>query len=534
MRYISLFSGIEAASVAWSNLGWTCLGVSEIDPFACAVLKHHFPNVPNLGNVSDITKEQINELKEQHPTEPLIVVGGSPCQSFSIAGNKKGLSDPRGQLMFQYIRVVKIARPKYFVWENVGGALSSNKGQDFACLLEEMAQLGYSLCWRVLDSQYFGVPQRRKRVFLIGCLGNPRGGYEVLFESESSQGNNEPSRKTRKEDPTKTETSIGKHDRRQKITMLKNTQSSTSCYEQTETSFTLTAAMGTGGGHVPMITGQSLHESRKQRCGYEEQKICPTLESAMGKGGGNIPMLVTEQSFGQYKFNNISATLRAARGSLDSNLVIQHDLDFETVGTLCARDYKGVATHDLPKGQKLICERRAFTQNSRCEVRYIGGDGNSVGGLSANSGAHQTNYIQEEVVYVAPNNEDVAAPISKANGEVWENQKTFMSLSTGGGQLGHGHASVRIENKVRRLTPKECERLQGFPDDWTKIPYRGKEAKDCPMSPRYKALGNSMAVPVMQWIGERIDLFEKYGNCDDHNFEPTNKPKKKSIESHTA
>ena len=127
MKYLSLFSGIEAASVAWHDFGWTCVGVSEIDPFPCAVLKERFPDVPNLGDITEITKERLDEIKAENGAID-IVVGGSPCQSFSVAGQRKGLEDPRGNLMFEYCRVVRTVRPKYFIWENVPGALSSGKG----------------------------------------------------------------------------------------------------------------------------------------------------------------------------------------------------------------------------------------------------------------------------------------------------------------------------------------------------------------------------------------------------------------------
>ena len=580
MNYLSLFSGIEAASVAWSNLDWNCVGFSEIDPFACAVLQHHYPNTPNLGNVSDITEEKINEIKEKYGAID-VVVGGSPCQSFSVAGNRQGLDDLRGQLMFQYIRVVGITRPKWFIWENVGGALSSNKGKDFACLLEEMAKFGYALCWRVLDSQYFGIPQRRRRIFLVGCLGNPNGSYEVLFERKSGNGDNKKSREKGERNTSKTQRSIGEHDKSNKVTMLESNQNNASISENAKICFTLKASMGMGGGHTPMVVDDdycSVFHSKH----LKEHSKCPTLIARIGTGGNNLPMV------------------------LDNDYSITHDLDHNIVSTLCARDYKGVATHDLPKGQKLIPEKHIFTQNTRSEVRYIGGHGQICGALSATSGMNQTNYVHEDTVFVSPNGQiyseidymqykptsnvatirsstpqnnnlhvesaigcdlyntsidtngkcttltahgnatgsgprvivkkqahsevDVSAPISKGNGECWENNKTFSSLSGGGGIAGQGYACVRVESRVRRLTPMECERLQGFPDGWTEIPYRGKEAKDCPMSPRYKALGNSMAVPVMQWIGERIDLFSKYGNCDNHNFIPINKCKKKSID----
>lgn len=364
MKYLSLFSGIEAASVAWKDLDWECVGVCEIDKFASAVLKHHYPTVPNYGDITTLSEEKLNEIKNTHADEPLLVIGGSPCQSFSICGRKEGLDDPRGNLMFEYVRVVETLQPKYFIWENVPNVLSKGMSAAFGTLLRSMVECGYSIGWRVLDAQHFGVAQRRRRVFLIGCIGE-ESPFEILFESQSMQGSSESSRKVQQDNPSNTTSSPSKHHRvRPKlefVSMLKNTQSSTSCYEPADVSFTLTANMGTGGGHVPMISDPK-----------------PTRNK---------------------------------------------------VGTLCARDFKG------------------------------------------------------------PSRE-------------WVNQGKFIP------HMG----------KVRKLTPIECERLQGFPDNYTRISWNGKDEDNCPVSPRYKTLGNSMAVPVMRWLGERIDMYEKKGTTDGYKF----------------
>lgn len=179
IRYISLFSGIEAASCAWEPLGWEPVAFSEIEPFPCAVLAERFPDVPNLG---DITEIDWKEVLERYGNVDLIV-GGSPCQSFSVAGKREGLSG-ESRLMFEYIRAVQEVRPRWFVWENVPGALTSEGGAAFGQLLREMDGLGYGVAWRVLDSRFFGVPQRRRRVFAVGRLGNIDGPCQVLFEPE--------------------------------------------------------------------------------------------------------------------------------------------------------------------------------------------------------------------------------------------------------------------------------------------------------------------------------------------------------------
>lgn len=190
MRYVSIFSGVEAATLAWEPLGWEPLAFCEIDDFPSAVLAEHWPNVPNLG---DITK--VDWKKEIHGAVDL-VVGGSPCTSFSIAGKREGLKGASG-LMFEYIRCVQELMPRWFLWENVKGALSCEGGAAFGQLLREMDALGYGLAWRVLDAQFFGVAQRRERLFLVGHLGDARA-CEVLFEPESMCWDTPSSREKRK------------------------------------------------------------------------------------------------------------------------------------------------------------------------------------------------------------------------------------------------------------------------------------------------------------------------------------------------
>ena len=191
MRYISLFSGVEAATLAWEPLGWEAVAFAEIEPFPSAVLAERWPDVPNLGDVTKV------DWSEYRGTVDL-VVGGSPCQAFSVAGKREGLLDERGQLMLEYVRAVREVEPRWFLWENVPGVLSQDKGRAFGTLLGEMADIGYSCAWRVLDAQFFGVAQRRRRVFLVGCLGGGAGAAAaVLFEPESVSGNTQTSKQKR-------------------------------------------------------------------------------------------------------------------------------------------------------------------------------------------------------------------------------------------------------------------------------------------------------------------------------------------------
>jgi DNA-cytosine methyltransferase len=204
MKYGSVCSGIEAASVAWHDLGWEPQWFSEIEQFPSEVLKHRFPTVPNLGDMTTINQ---NPIADERPID--LLVGGTPCQSFSVAGLRKGLADPRGNLMLTFLSIADKFRPKWVVWENVPGVLSSNGGRDFGTFLGALGELGYGFAYRVLDAQHFGVAQRRRRVFVVGYLGDWRVAAAVLFERESLQGNTKPSRKKREEVTSDVEGSVG-------------------------------------------------------------------------------------------------------------------------------------------------------------------------------------------------------------------------------------------------------------------------------------------------------------------------------------
>ena len=305
MTYLSVCSGIEAVSVAWESLGFTPIGFAEIGKFPCELLRQKYPNVKNYGDITQYEKWNIGQFD--------ILAGGTPCQSFSIAGKRGGTADERGALMYAYLGIVETYRPCWVIWENVPGVLSSNSGYDFASFLAGLEECGYGWAYRVLDAQYFGVPQRRRRVFVIGHIDNRTDlAAKVLFEPESMCGDIAAGSETQKE---------------------------------------TTAVIGKGVNYF--------------------------------RRGGNF----------KYHKDKKAATLRSSAASDCFDLVLTR------------------------------------------EKKYI-----------------------------------------------------------------------------RRLTPLECERLQGFPDNYTQIEWRGKPAEQCPDSLRYKAIGNSMAVPVMRWIGERIKRItgEKY------------------------
>jgi DNA (cytosine-5)-methyltransferase 1 len=323
MRYLSVCSGIEAASVAWRGLGWKPVALSDIDAFSRAVLAYRFPDVPLHGDFTTIGASDYGAVE--------LLVGGTPCQSFSFAGLRNGLDSDRGNLALEFIRLAWRVRPRWILWENVPGVLSSNKGRDFGAILGALEQLGYGWSYRVLDAQYFGVPQRRRRVFVVGHLGDWRRAAAILFERHSLQGN--PSEGCKK--------------------------------RQTSTTNT-----------CPSLDNESLIAFGWQNSASQglsaSAKLAPTLDAS------KIPAIV-------------------------------------------------------------------FTSHTKTQDTVLNNTGRTISPTPS---------------------------------------KTI----------------------IRRLMPRECERLQGFPDDWTLVPYQGKLATD---SPRYKAIGNSMAVPVMNWIGSRIASIDK-------------------------
>ena len=340
MVYGSVCSGIEAATVAWEPLGWRASFFSEIEAFPRAVLRHRFPHVPLHGDFTTIKGDEYEPID--------VLVGGTPCQSFSIAGLRGGLDDDRGNLSLEFLRLADRTRARWILWENVPGVLSSFEGRDFGAIVTGLVELGYGCAWRILDAQYWGLAQRRRRVFLVGCFGNWRGAAAVLFERASLQGHPAPSRQAR-------ESIAG--------TLGESSQSGGS----------RTTDLDNSGAFIPV-----------------------QANTLMSFGHGPNPLDETLVAFGGNRTSgpiDVTPALLAQPGS-------GFKCDFES--------------------------------------------------------------------------------------------ETFITAAVA----------------VRRLTPREAERLQGFPDDYTAIPWRGKPAAECPDGPRYKALGNSMAVPVVRWIGRRIAMVD--------------------------
>ena len=431
MKYGSVCSGVEAATVAWHPLGWEPQWFSEIEKFPSAVLQHHYPDTPNHGDMTSF---------KEWPDDPInVLVGGTPCQSFSVAGLRKGLADPRGNLMLTYLAIAARYQPNWLVWENVPGVLSSNRGRDFGTFLGALAELGYGFAYRVLDAQYFGVAQRRRRVFVVGYLGDWKRAAAVLFERESLSGHPAPSRETRE-----------------------------------KVAGTIVASSFTGG------------PSGKPE-GAAVNHFVPAVAGSLDTqcGGGKL----THQSA-----NN-------------GHLILEKDL----MGTLTARMFASLGARDVEEGALHPVAFDAYNQEvtgavSKTVAARSDQDTASCIAFGAQNSASQGDSVSEHVTPTLDKSKTPAVATHSVAG-------TMLSRNTSGGfsnSIDHAAAGYMAmqDMQVRRLTPTECERLQGFPDNYTQIPYRNKPAKSCPDGPRYKAMGNSMAVPVMRWIGERINMVE--------------------------
>lgn len=451
MRFLSVCSGIEAASVAWRPLGWQPVAFAEIAAFPAALLSFRYPDVPNLGDLRDINGADFRGKTD-------VLVGGTPCQSFSVAGLRRGLEDERGNLALEFVRIADESAPAFVVWENVPGVLS-DRGNAFGCFLGALAgetsQLeppggrwanagyvlgpGRAIAWRTLDAQYFGLAQRRKRVFLVAC---PRSGADprkVLFEYGGLRRDSAPGREA-----------------------------------GADLAGTLDASLGSsrGAGTPPGAVTQAL-TGRMGEGGPDDNKA---------QGGFYVPEIVAQ-----------ALSCKWSKGTSGPAGDEHHNL----VAT--ALRAEGFDASEDGTGRQNLVVAPPLTGN-----QY--GDHESREGL----------LVPEQSPGIAPmfpQNVDMVASVAirgregGASVEMRADGTANALRASEGGRRGEGCGAVLHLSAVRRLTPRECERLQGFPDNYTLIPYRGKAAADCADGPRYKALGNSMAVPVMRWIGERIQLY---------------------------
>ncbi len=409
-------SGIEAATVAWHQLGWEAAGFAEIEPFPAAVLAHHYPAVKNLGDMTNYKEWDLGTVD--------LLVGGTPCQSFSVAGLRKGLADPRGNLALVYCGILDHFRPKWCVWENVPGVLSSNGGRDFGSFLGALAELGYGFAYRVLDAQYFGVAQRRRRVFVVGHLGDWRAAAEVLFEPESLRRDTAPSREAG---------------------------------QKVAGTFKARANSGGWGSDVELAASEYMQ-----------------------------PVTARMVAFGEYVDDGTASAMKA-RDYKDATDLIAQPIVYDTTNITSPQNGSNPQPGDpcftLAKGQHppLLAQPMAFDGYNQT--------------LSTTSQTIRSDKTDGDHIGMVL--QDIAQPVT-------ESGELASTLRTGGNDHADVYNSVAINMAVRRLTPVECERLQGFPDNYTNIPWR--KQPESPDGPRYKALGNSMAVPVMGWIGKRIQM----------------------------
>ncbi|MCU8817795.1 phage N-6-adenine-methyltransferase [Klebsiella quasipneumoniae] len=413
MIYGSICSGIEAATVAWEPLGWKAAWFSEIEAFPSAVLAERWPEVVNLGDMTKIAAA----VRAGEVQAPDVMVGGTPCQAFSIAGLRNGLSDARGQLTLSYVELANAIDDKriergeeeaIFVWENVPGVLTSHDNA-FGCFLAGLAgesceiepsggKWTHSGCvygpqrtiaWIVKDAQYFGVAQRRKRVFVVASARKGFDPGQVLFESEGVRRDTPPSR-------------------------------------EPQTAVAALTARGVG------------------TCGADDNQAQAGHLLAFGGGntGGNIDVAACLTAKGQRIDFEVETFAVHGTQDPDTNLELAHTLG------------RNHGQENAIFSEPFTLAIRGRNEGSTVEIR----------------------------------NDGVANAL----------------LTPNGGRAGMGVGAISWGMQVRRLMPVECERLQGFPDNHTLISWRGKEATECPDGPRYRAIGNSMAVPVMRWIGERI------------------------------
>jgi DNA (cytosine-5)-methyltransferase 1 len=441
LTYGSVCSGIEAATVAWHPLGWRPAFFSEIEKFPRAVLAHHYPDVPLHGDFTTIEAGQYADID--------VLVGGTPCQSFSVAGLRKGLADERGNLALEFCLLAQRLGPKWVVWENVPGVLSLDGGRAFASILGGLAECGYGLAYRVLDAQFvrvdgFGraVPQRRRRVFVVGHLGDWRRAAAVLFERESLSGNPAPRRKAGQ-----------------------------------NAAPTLAARTRGGGG---------LGTDFDCDGGLIAATVAPTVRAGGNVTGGDRPygtdVDTCDSLIALNSLNGASHSLHAKRtatGVFDGQVetFVAHALRAD--GFDASEDGTGRGTPLVPVAAPICFSAKDY-----------GADAISDLSPTLRSGGHNESHANAGVM--------PAIAFDARQSDVIQYGDKAGPLDTDGSTIG-----ILTNWRVRRLTPRECERLQGFPDDYTLISIRGKPAAD---DPRYKALGNSMACNVMRWIGTRIEM----------------------------
>ncbi len=505
LKFISICSGIEAASVAWEPLGWTPLAFSEIEPFPCAVLKHHYPHVPNFG---DMTK--FDEWPEDVLAECDVLVGGCPCQAFSVAGLRQSLADARGNLTLVFVKLInhidairsKHGRPPIIiVYENVPGILSTGDnafGNFLGALSGEDGALQppggkwtnaglvcgptRDLAWRVLDAQYFGVAQRRRRVFLVG---HSRAGalrpVKVLLVEQGVQRHSAPSRET---------------GQRAAPTLAARTRGGGGLGTDFDLDGGLVRHDGGVGGVATLAFDpkQIAHPANHSRPKVGDP--CHPLRAVANCEPAIAHVVAYSIQAGATRTNPNSGP-DGVGVQIDHAYTIEARSEVQCVAHVVAPPL--TASNDpsrSPQLSEVTQQVEAVLRAQYPEIAEVCGtisDGAHNGGGLNGQDAYTGRILP--VVQCATGDRTHALTTRSAAEE-----DGTLRASTGGGDKPHVLASMA----VRRLLPVECERLQGFPDEYTRIPWKNKPASECPDGPRYKALGNSMAVPCMYWIGWQI------------------------------
>ena len=527
MKFGSVCSGIEAASVAWHPLGWTAAWLSEIEPFPCAVLKHHYPDVPNHGDMTLLPEKILSSQVEA----PDLFCGGTPCQAFSVAGLRNSLDDARGNLSLTFVgianaidhvRSIRGDAPAIVFWENVPGVLNT-KDNAFGCFLGALAGESdpikppgggesrwsnagcvfgpqRTVAWRVLDAQYFGVAQRRRRVFVVASARDDINPAEILFEFEGVRRDIAPRRETGKVTPTISSSGTGV------------SRVGFNCEDEWFIETQVVGALDTecGGnkmnhqtinsGHLLPVS--SFYESSLAQ--YREDTVSGTIKASGGvAGGGSETFLAQPIAFTTEqtpKFNDDQALTLTKSESKHNQCVAQpiaYNITFcDANGTRSDRPNGGLYVNETDVTSTLT--KAGIGTNVAQPVAFEPGKMKRLGYGDAEPGLAPT--LRAEA---GDNQLAVAQPMV-----LMDQGGSVMNIQTDGtvGTLRretHGHEPAIVQAMaVRRLTPVECERLQGFPDGYTNIPWR--KAAESPDGPRYKALGNSWAVPVVAWIGQRI------------------------------
>ena len=466
MNFGSVCSGIEAASVAWDSLGWSASWFAEIEPFPSAVLAHHYPDVPNLGDMATIARRVLTSEVDA----PDVLCGDTPCQAFSVAGLRNSLEDARGNLTLKFvgianaidfIRAKRGQQPATVFWENVPGVLNT-KDNAFGCFLaglageddplipprEKWANAGCvfgpkrAVAWRVLDAQYFGVAQRRRRVFVVASARKGFDPAQVLFEFDGVRRDSAPSRETRQE-------------------------------------IAGTLASRTGAGGFPGTDEACSGYLQPVNAAYA---VCTAQTSANGHGIAKEVTHTLDQAQGQAVcVPALSVALRGRDGGATA------ELGDEVAGCLRASSGGGDKPHVLAP---IAFDTTQITSQAN---RSNPLPGDPCHPLAAGAHAPAIAYaIQAGALRTNPNSGPDGAGVQSECAYTMEARAEVQCVAL-------------VPSQVRRLTPEECEKLQGFLPGYTAIPWRGKPADQCPDGPRYKALGNSWAVPNVRWIGKRIN-----------------------------